>query len=71
MAIQCVLKFTIEQATKDQRGKKFSSILSLTSVLDGENGHHHTPAVLPSGKRPSTHGIGGWLGPRAGLDGRG
>jgi hypothetical protein len=26
-------------------------------------------AALPPGKRPSTHCIGGWVGPRAGLDG--
>jgi hypothetical protein len=32
-------------------------------------GQRHAPAALPSGKRPSTHCIGGWLGPRAALDG--
>jgi len=26
------------------------------------------PAVLPPGKRPCTHCIGGWVGPRAGKD---
>jgi hypothetical protein len=31
-------------------------------------GQLHTPATLPLGKRPSTHCIGGWVGPRAGLD---
>jgi hypothetical protein len=31
----------------------------------------HTPAALPPGKRPGTHFIGGWVGPRAGLDGFG
>ena len=30
----------------------------------------HSPAALPSG-RPGTHCIGGWVGPRAGLDGCG
>ena len=34
-------------------------------------GRRHAPAALPSGKRPGTHCIGGWLGPRAGLDGCG
>jgi hypothetical protein len=29
----------------------------------------HDPAALPPGKRPDTHFIGGWVGPRAGLDG--
>jgi hypothetical protein len=32
------------------------------------NGQLHDPAVLPRRKEPGTHWIGGWLGPRAGLD---
>jgi hypothetical protein len=32
-------------------------------------GELHTPAALPPGKRPGTLCIGGWVGPRAGLDG--
>ena len=31
-------------------------------------GELHAPAALPPGKRPGTHCIGGWVGPRAGLD---
>jgi hypothetical protein len=34
-------------------------------------GEGHAPAVLPPGKRPGTHCIGGWVGSRAGLDGCG
>ena len=34
-------------------------------------GQRHTPAVLHLGKRPSIHCIGGWVGPRGGLDGCG
>jgi hypothetical protein len=30
---------------------------------------HHAPAALPPGKRPGSHCIGGWVGPRVGLDG--
>jgi len=30
--------------------------------------HLHTPAVLPPKKVPTTHWIGSWVGPRAGLD---
>jgi len=45
--------------------------LSLTSALDGVGGQRHDLAALPPGKRPSTHCIGGWVGPRAGLDGCG
>ena len=32
-------------------------------------GQRHAPAALLPGKRPGTHCIGGWVGPRAGLDG--
>jgi hypothetical protein len=31
-------------------------------------GQSHAPAALPPGKRPGTQFIGGWVGPRAGLD---
>jgi hypothetical protein len=34
-------------------------------------GQRHAPPALPPGKRPDTHCIGGWVGPRAGLDGCG
>jgi hypothetical protein len=37
----------------------------------GVGGQPHTLATVPLGKRPSTHFIGGWVGPRAGLDGCG
>jgi len=34
-------------------------------------GQRHAPAAFPPGKRPGTHCIGGWVGPRAGLGGFG
>ena len=34
-------------------------------------GQSHAQAALSLGKRPGTHCIGGWVGPRAGLDGCG
>ena len=34
-------------------------------------GQRHAPAALPPGMRPGTHCIEGWVGHRAGLDGRG
>jgi hypothetical protein len=37
----------------------------------GVGGQRHDPAALISGKRPVTHCIGGWAGPRAGLHGGG
>jgi len=45
--------------------------LPLTSTLDGVGGQGHAPADLPPVKRPGTQCIGGWVGPRAGLDGCG
>jgi len=36
----------------------------------GVGGQRHATAALPSGKT-GTHCIGGWVGPRAGLDGCG
>jgi hypothetical protein len=35
----------------------------------GVGGQHHAPTALPLGKRTGTHGIGGWVGPRAGWTG--
>ena len=35
----------------------------------GVGGQRHAPAVLPPGKKPSTHCTGGWVGPRASLVG--
>ena len=44
------------------------STLSLTLALDRVGGKDHSPAALPR-ERPGTHCIGGWVGPKAGLDG--
>jgi hypothetical protein len=35
------------------------------------DGQRHAPAALPPGKKTGTHCIGGWVGPRVGLDGCG
>ena len=37
----------------------------------GMGGQRHAPVALPPRKKLSTHFIGCWVGPRAGLDGRG
>jgi hypothetical protein len=37
----------------------------------GVGGQRHAPDALPPGKRPCAHCVGGWVGPRAGLDGCG
>jgi hypothetical protein len=48
---------------------RYSSTYSLTSALDGGEWSASRPAALPAGKKaPGTHGIGGWVGPRAILD---
>jgi hypothetical protein len=49
----------------------YSCTLSLISVLDGVGGKSHALAAVSLGKRPGTHYIGGWVGPRDGLDGCG
>ena len=51
------LKFIIDQAWKAQRASRGIDL--------------QAPAVLSPGKRPDTHFTGGWVGPRAGLDGCG
>jgi hypothetical protein len=35
----------------------------------GMGGQSHFPAALPQEKKASTHFTGGWVGPRASLDG--
>jgi hypothetical protein len=37
----------------------------------GVGGQRHAPADLPPGKSPGTQCMGGWVSPRAGLDGCG
>ena len=50
-------------------GLRYSSTLSLTSKLDVVAGQRHDPAALLPKKRPGSHCIAGWVGPRADLDG--
>jgi hypothetical protein len=42
--------------------------LFLTLALDGLGGQHHVPAAVHLGNSSSIHCMGGWIGPRAGLD---
>ena len=49
----------------------YSSTLSLTSALDGAGGQRHAPTKLLPGERFGTHYTGGWMDPRAGVDGCG
>jgi hypothetical protein len=64
--------YTLEQATKAQRGNSGIALLSLFNfgawwgwVVDS------TPRPLYPRERLGTHCIRGWLGPRAGLNGCG
>jgi hypothetical protein len=48
---------------------RYSSTLSLTSVLDGVEWSASIPGhFTPRERDPGTHGIGGSVGPRASLD---
>ena len=49
--------------------KRYTSTLSLTSVLGWVGVHRRTSAAFPTGKRPGTHYTEGWVGPRADLEG--
>jgi hypothetical protein len=49
----------------------YSSTLSLTSALDGVGWSLPFPGCFTPWERPITHFIGGWVGPRASLDGCG
>ena len=42
----------------------------MTAALEGVSGQQHAPAALYPWERPGTHLPGGWVDPRAGLDGR-
>jgi len=55
-----MVKFTLEQAMKTQRGSRSKSTW-------GMGGQYHVMATSLLGRRPSTHYTGGWVGPRAGL----
>jgi len=46
------------------------ALLFMTAALDGVSGQQHAPAALYPRERPGTQFTGGWVGPRAGLDGR-
>ena len=51
-------------------GQRYSSTLPLPRHQKGVSGQQHAPAVLYPQERPGTHFTGGWVGPRAGLNGR-
>ena len=66
-SLKVKVKFTLEQATKAWRGGE-ACLYSLTSALDWGWVVSATPQPLYPRKGPGARFIGGWLGPRAGLD---
>jgi len=67
--VKVKVKFTLEQATKTQRGSRGITLLFLYPRRQmGVGGQRNTRPIYPR-ERPGFHCIGGWVGPRAGLDG--
>jgi hypothetical protein len=69
-----VTVFLKPYAMKMYRGVDVQIHIFLTSALTEVSGQLHAPTALPrvkgtTGERvPGTHWLGGWVGPRAGLD---
>jgi hypothetical protein len=63
------VKFTLQQATKAQAGEEVELYTSFN--LGARLGWvvNATPRPLYPQERPGTHCIGGWVDPKAGLDG--
>jgi len=53
-------------AQRGSRGITLTAHPHLAQRSMGVGGQRDAPAALPPGKRPGTHCIGGWVGPRAG-----
>jgi len=65
------VKFTLQQATKAQRGSKCVALLFLQSQRWMGWVVNATPRPLYPREIPDTYCVGGWVGPRVGLDGCG
>ena len=71
LKVKVKVQFTLEQTTKTQRGSRGIALhfpyprYSMAWVVNA------TPWPLYPKERPGTHCIGGWVEPRAGLDGCG
>jgi len=65
------VKFILEQATKAQSGKAVYLYSSFNLGARWGWVVNATPRQLYPQERPITHGIGGWVGSRTGLDGCG
>ena len=65
------MEFTVEQATKAQRGVEVQLYSFLNLGARWEWVAKAPPRSLYSRERPGAHCIGGWMGPMVGLDGCG
>ena len=67
------MQFSLKWQNSSHEGQqgewRYSCTLSLTLVLDGVDGRCHTPATFLLGKIPGPHCVGGWVGPRASVEG--
>jgi len=68
MKVKVKVKVTPEQATKAQRGSRGIALLFLNLGARWGGVVNATPRPLYPWERPGTHCIGGWVGPREGLD---
>ena len=50
-------------------GRGIALLYHERGTRSGVSGQQHAPAALYSQERTGTHFTGGWVGPRAGLDG--
>ena len=65
------VKFTLKKATKVQRESRCIALLFFNLDGRGRRVVNATPRPVFPWEKPRTHCIGGWVGPRAGLDGCG
>ena len=64
--VKVKVNFSRHRPSVAQRMCRVISVLFLERV----SGQQHAPAALYPRERPGNHFTGGWVGPRAGLDGR-
>jgi len=68
MVVKVKVKFTVEKVTKAQRGVEVQLCSLFNFGARWEWVVNAKPRPLYPRERPGTHCVGGWVGPRAGLD---
>ena len=65
------IKFSLYRPGVAQRvGRGIALLFHHRGTRRGVSGQQHAPAALYPRERTDTHCTGGWVGPRAGLEGR-